>query len=446
MTTTAKKGHPPGLFMLFTVEMWERFSYYSMRAIFVLFLVQAVSKGGLGWTEEAAQELYGWFQGFVYLTPLLGGFLADQFLGKRVSVVIGGFLMMFGHFMLGSGLGEIPFFIGVFLLTVGNGFFKPNISTIVGELYEPGDARRDGAFTIFYMGINVGALISGFAMDYFERNDLLNWGFIVAGLGMLVGQIIYLSTANKFLGDIGKRPKKEKLVPGAEVKKKPLTKIEKDRILVIFILALFSMFFWAGFEQAGSSFNLFTKSYVDRTVGGLTIGTTIFQSVNPLFIITLALPFSLMWTWFANRGKEVPTPVKMAIGLILLGIGFILIVLACFERGEGLGVIIEDETVKASVIWIFLVYLLHTMAELCISPIGLSMITKLAPAHMVSLFMGVWFGSIFVANVLGGYIAKYSSSLGRVEIWGGVAVVTILGGLLLLLFSGRLIKLMHGIK
>lgn len=445
MTATTQKGHPSGLYMLFTVEMWERFSYYSMRAIFVLFLVQSIPKGGLGWSEEAAQEFYGWFQGFVYLTPLLGGFLADRYLGKRVSVVIGGFLMMFGHFFLGSGLGEIPFFFGVFLLTMGNGFFKPNISSIVGELYEPGDARRDGAFTIFYMGINVGAFISGFAMSYFQENDMLNWGFIVAGLGMLVGQIIYLSTSKKMLGEIGKKPKKEKTAEGA-APKKALTKIEKDRILVIFILALFSMFFWAGFEQAGSSFNLFTDKYVDRNVGGVEIGTTIFQSVNPLFIITLAFPFSFMWSWFASQGKEVATPVKMAIGLILLGIGFILVVFACFERGEGLGVIIEDEAVKASVMWIFLVYLLHTMAELCISPIGLSMITKLAPAHMVSLFMGVWFGSIFIANVLGGYIAKFSTSMGRVEIWGGVAVVTILGGLLLLLFSRKLIKLMHGIK
>lgn len=435
--------------------MWERFSYYGMRAILVLFMTASLAEGGLGIEKAEAKIIYGWFTGLVYLTPLIGGFIADNYLGRRKSITIGGVLMMLGQFALGFSHGNMMmFWLGLGLLCFGNGFFKPNISTIVGDLYGPKDSRRDAAFTIFYMGINLGALLAPLVVGIVTKSDTnptlgYKWGFIISGIGMLLGQISYNFFGNKYIGDLGN-------VPSAKLRKQQaqqsgtsnhaLTDIEKDRLLVIFIMMLFTMFFWMGFEQAGSSMNLYTDTLIDRQIGSFEVKTSYFQSINPLFILLLAPLFSSLWLSLASKGKEPNIPVKMGIGMILLGVGFMFMVGACIERGETLSTSVADVNIKANLLWLIMAYFLHTTAELCISPVGLSMITKLAPMQYASLMMGAWFGSVFVANVAGGYLAAYVEVLGAYKIFGGLAVSVIILGLILLGVSGKIKKLMHGIS
>jgi len=433
--------------------MWERFSYYSMRAILVLYMTTAIAEGGLGYGEAKAYTIYGWFTGLVYLLTLLGGYMADNYLGRRKSITIGGFLMMFGQFALASNMGAPSLYLGLGLLCFGNGFFKPNISTIVGDLYTPGDGRKDAAFTIFYMGINLGALIGPIVMGEVTKSDVnpglgYNYGFIAAGCGMLLGQLMYNLISNKYIGDLGNIPtaqlKKQQVAAGTSSKE--LTKAEKNRMLVIGIIVTFTIFFWMAFEQAGSSLNIYTDKFIDRKVGETILKTASFQSVNPLFILLLAPIFSILWLRLAAQGKEPSTPVKMGLGMILLGLGYLFMVKACAERGEAWGVAVGDVNIKAGLHWLVLTYLFHTMGELCISPVGLSMITKLAPMQFASLMMGVWFGSVFVANVLGGYVAILFTQYGAYDIFMMIAGIAILLGLILLAISGKLTKMMHGIK
>ncbi|MBX3102124.1 MAG: oligopeptide:H+ symporter [Bacteroidetes bacterium] len=422
---SAPKGHPKGLYLLFTVEMWERFSYYGMRAVLSLYMAAAavpmfidqngeIKGGGLGLQEDDSSLIMGFFQAFVYLTPLIGGWLADQYLGQRRSVVLGGIIMMLGQFALFAEMGVGGFIAGLTLLCIGNGFFKPNISTIVGNLYPENDPRRDGGFTIFYMGINLGALIAPFICGYFGENiDFgYRYGFLAAGVGMLLGLITLWVMGDRILGDLGKVPaaklKKAKdaadAAAGMAAPAKGFTKIEKDRLWVIGILVFFSTFFWAGFDQAPTSMNYYTRDYINRNVGGALIPTSFFQSINPFLIITLAFVFSALWVWLDKRGKNPSTPAKMGIGITLLGIGFLFMVGAALDRGPAAGL---DPNVKAGIFWVVFAYVLHTMGELCLSPVGLSMITKLSPARLTSLMMGVWFLSVFLANLLGGWLAGF---------------------------------------
>lgn len=418
-------------------------------------MTASLAEGGLGIEKAEAKIIYGWFTGLVYLTPLIGGFIADNYLGRRKSITIGGVLMMLGQFALGFSHGNMMmFWLGLGLLCFGNGFFKPNISTIVGDLYGPKDSRRDAAFTIFYMGINLGALLAPLVVGIVTKSDTnptlgYKWGFIISGIGMLLGQISYNLFGNKYIGDLGN-------VPSAKLRKQQaqqsgtsahaLTDIEKDRLLVIFIMMLFTMFFWMGFEQAGSSMNLYTDTLIDRQIGSFEVKTSYFQSINPLFILLLAPLFSSLWLSLASKGKEPNIPVKMGIGMILLGVGFIFMVGACIERGETLSTSVADVNIKANLLWLIMAYFLHTTAELCISPVGLSMITKLAPMQYASLMMGAWFGSVFIANVAGGYLAAYVEVLGAYKIFGGLAVSVIILGIILLGVSGKIKKLMHGIS
>jgi len=424
-----------------------------MRAILVLYMTTAIAEGGLGYGEAKAYTIYGWFTGLVYLLTLLGGYMADNYLGRRKSITIGGFLMMFGQFALASNMGAPSLYLGLGLLCFGNGFFKPNISTIVGDLYTPGDGRKDAAFTIFYMGINLGALIGPIVMGEVTKSDVnpglgYNYGFIAAGCGMLLGQLMYNLISNKYIGDLGNIPtaqlKKQQVAAGTSSKE--LTKAEKNRMLVIGIIVTFTIFFWMAFEQAGSSLNIYTDKFIDRKVGETILKTASFQSVNPLFILLLAPIFSILWLRLAAQGKEPSTPVKMGLGMILLGLGYLFMVKACAERGEAWGVAVGDVNIKAGLHWLVLTYLFHTMGELCISPVGLSMITKLAPMQFASLMMGVWFGSVFVANVLGGYVAILFTQYGAYDIFMMIAGIAILLGLILLAISGKLTKMMHGIK
>ncbi|MBK8226997.1 MAG: peptide MFS transporter [Flavobacteriales bacterium] len=450
-----QKEHPRGLYLLFFTEMWERFSYYGMRGILTLYLSKTALEGGLGFAKEDATVIYGWFTGLVYLTPIIGGWIADTYIGQRRAILIGGVLMMLGQFSLASGMGPSGAYLGFALLIIGNGFFKPNISTIVGQLYPQGDPRRDSAFTIFYMGINLGAFLAPLVCGYFAE-DLFavkaddgtitkyafEYGFLAAGCGMLLGQVIFNSLAKRYLGEIGVQPaKKNKSDAEAHAEaNRPLTKQETDRMAVIFTITVFVTFFWAGFEQAGSSLTLYTDEYVNRTVFGWTIPTSFFQSVNPLFIVLLGAPIAAIWLRLAKKGKDWSIPVKMGLGMLLLGVGFLFMLGAVMERGGENA----DPTVKAALSWLLLTYFFHTVGELCLSPIGLSMITKLAPVKFASMLMGVWFLSPFVAQIIGGYIAAYVEKLGAFMVFGLIAGFVMAAGLVMFLISRKLVTMMHG--
>ncbi|MDY3364306.1 peptide MFS transporter [Riemerella anatipestifer] len=464
-TTVSKKGHPAGLYLLFFTEMWERFSYYGMRAILIYYLTKTYLQGGLSIDPAHASLIYGYFTGFVYFTPLIGGWLADKFLGQRLSITIGGILMMLGQFTLFAINTHFGLYIGLLLLIIGNGFFKPNISVLVGNLYEEGDERRDSAFSIFYMGINLGALIAPLVIgvltdDIFAKKDAAGeimsygykYGFLAAGLGMLLGQVLFNTLAQKYLGNIGKKPKKQiEVEKEVEVIKEEiengdeLKKVEKQRVSVIFILFLFAVFFWAGFEQAGSSIALYTDNYIDRNVdipfiGNYTIPASWFQSVNPFFIVALAPLFAMFWS--SKLGKKLSTPVKMGLGMVILGIGFWFMLGAVSERGGD----IADPTIKASLWWLVMTYFVHTIGELCLSPVGLSVVTKLAPVRLASVLMAVWLLSSSVANFLGGYIAAYVEKMGAGQVFTYISGFVIACGLLLLLLSKPISKMMHGVK
>jgi POT family proton-dependent oligopeptide transporter len=429
------RGHPKGLYLLFTTEMWERMSYYGMRALLVLYMVGATDKGGFGWTQAKALQIYGLYTGLVYATPVIGGWLADRYLGQRLSVTLGGILMMLGQFVLAMpGNAEALFYTGLGLLVVGNGFFKPNISTMVGGLYEPGDPRRDGAFTIFYIGINVGAFMASAVCGTLGEKFGWMYGFGSAGVGMALGVIVFLAFGKRLLGNVGTAPKKvERSV--AAVPAKALTRQESDRVIVILVLALFVVFFWAAFEQAGGLMNLYTDAKVDRNVFGFEVPTTWMQAVNPLFIMLLGPIFAEMWTGLGRKNKDPSIPAKMAMGLLLLSFGFVFM-LGASKQSEAAG--------KAALMWVVAAYFFHTAGELCLSPVGLSMVTKLAPTRFASLLMGVWFVANAVANYLAGLIGGYAEKLGEFDLFLSITIATAVAGVVLLVISPVLKRMMHG--
>ncbi len=429
--------HPKGLYLLFTVEMWERFSYYGMRALLIFYLTKSWLDGGLGYDEQTGNLIYGFFTGFVYFTPLIGGWLADHKIGQRMAISIGAFTMMAGEFCLASSQSRYSLMAGLILLIIGNGFFKPNISTIVGQLYSPTDHRRDQGFTLFYMGINVGALFSPLVTGTLAVHYGYNTGFLAAGIGMLIGQIFYLSLGNRLLGNAGKRLHKDKSL-SPEASTPPLTKVEKDRTKVILITTFFAIFFFASFEQAGSSLSLYTDKFIDRTIGNFEIPASWFQSVNPICIILFAPLFSILWRELARRKREPSLPVKMASGMLLQGLGFVLMVGAVLQRGDS-----SSELVKANILWMLFMYLFSTFGELCLSPIGLSMVSRLSPARLTSMLMGVWLASSFVANILAGQVAAMVGELGALKIFGSIAAVCFAIGGILLLLSRRLVRMEH---
>lgn len=460
-------GHPKGLYLLFFTEMWERFSYYGMRGILMLYMTKLWVENGLNIPSEDASLIYGFFGGFVYFTPLFGGLIADRLLGQRLSITIGGITMFAGQLVLFLMNSHLGLGIGLFLLVIGNGFFKPNISTIVGQLYREGDPKKDAAFSIFYMGINLGALLAPlvigvlaedmFAVKGVDENGKqiilsygFKYGFLVAAIGMALGQITFNLLAKKYLLELGTKPtklsKEEKQVaketPSAPVDP-AMRKIERQRLAVIFILTFFVIFFWAGFEQAGSSLTLYTDKYIDRVVGGWEIPTTFFQAFNPILIVAFAPIFA--WLWTTKVFAKMSTPVKMSLGMILLGVGFLFMLMATFEvktTGTGSSEVVQQ---KAALIWLLLTYFLHTIGELCLSPVGLSMVTKMAPVRLVSLMMGVWMLSSFFANIIGGFISKYTQVLGAFTIFSSIALFVIVLGFVLLIISRRISKLMNGV-
>ena len=484
---TEKKGHPAGLYLVFFTGMWERFSYYAMRGILVLYLTATWLNGGLGYDEKFSTTVYGIATGLCYFTPLFGGWLSDRYLGQRKSIVIGGFIMVVAEFLLFAPelftstaanltpeqlehnelIGRIGLFSGLFLLIIGNGFFKPNISSIVGDLYEPGDKRLDSAFSIFYMGINLGAvmapLIVGlladnvFATTYVDANGVTQithgyrYGFLAAAVGVLVGQLLFVFLSNKYLGNIGIEPKgaAKAAESNTEEVKVPLTRQEKERIAVIFIFFFFAVFFFAGMEQAGASFNLYANKYIDRNVFGFEVPTAWLQMINPFFVIVLAPVFAYFWN--TRLGQALNTPLKMGLGLIVLGIGFWFMLIAGFQRGAmwegGLNIVDNtDVTIKAGMIWMILTYFLHTIGELSLSPVGLSIVTKLSPARFASLFMGVWIMAAAFANMLAGLISSYVVELGASTVFASISVFVMVLGILMVSLNKVIERMMHGVR
>lgn len=473
-------GHPPGLSTLFFTEMWERFSYYGMRALLILFMTAAVAEGGLGLDVATAGAIYGLYTAAVYLTALPGGWLADRWIGQRRAVLYGGIIIAVGHFTMAipalTGLlGEmLPFYAGLVLIVVGTGLLKPNVSTLVGELYGPDDARRDAGFSIFYMGINLGAFIAPLITSFLGERIDWHLGFMAAGVGMTVGVVQYVMGQPR-LGDAGLRANAEAggadgpsrgavaaaafillffiaalqafgvadlrtavgiasasgvillvltlLYFGFLLAAGGLDRAEKKRLGIIALLFLFSALFWSGFEQAGSSLNLFARDLTDRVIAGWEMPAGFLQSVNSLFIIMLAPVFAWLWVALAARGREPSSPVKFAFGLILLGAGFVVMTVASLRAASG-------EAVSPA--WLVATYLLHSMGELALSPVGLSTVTKLAPRRMVGQMMGVWFLSISLGNVIAGQVAGLYATLPLPQLFGAVAATMGVAGVILL--------------
>lgn len=495
---SVKTGHPAGLWVLFITEMWERFSYYGMRALLVLYLIASTnetlddgavnSNPGFGWSEASASKLYGIYTASVYVTPLVGGWLADRFLGTHRSMLIGGWIIALGHITLagtelfGITAGEVvtmqsspgalvTFVAGLSLIVIGTGFFKPCVSVMVGQLYGKDDPRRDSGFTIFYMGINVGAFLSPLVAGTLGETVGWHWGFGAAAVGMILGLIFYQIFRPKYLHGIGLPPhhapqhaegKEPTAAELAQAKDdefeatRPLTNVDFQRLLVILVLAVVgNIFFWAAFEQAGTSMNVFAAESTDRSLYGMleeAFPATWYQSVNALTIVVCAPIFSLLWVWLAKRNANPSTPMKFAIGLWLLGLSFIAMVFGAMDAKDGL----------AAPHWLLITYIVYTWGELCLSPVGLSMITKLSPKRLQALMMGVWFLSLAGANFLGGFIAAYSVKFqpgedgsppeatflieGLPGFFLALVIFPIAAGVLIALLSPILKKWMHGIK
>ncbi len=493
---TQKTGHPRGLYSLFFTEMWERFSYYGMRALLTIFLTAELASGGFGMNRTESLTIYGIFTGLVYLTPIIGGWFADKVLGQRKTIFIGGLTMAIGQFMLAASATDMfladldsrkmLFYLGLGVLILGNGFFKPNISTIVGNLYDNDDPRKDGGFTIFYMGINIGAFLSPFIAGTLGEKVGWPYGYLAAGIGMLIG-VIWFYSQQSTLKDLG-------LPPGAKEQGRTsliikdwrdiilytvvnvvlvfvvmyLWNISSDtvqtvvmwllgivgggslafsifkgtngstewtRVVVILVLAFFNIVFWAGFEQAGGTFNLFAEENTNRMVGGFEIPTTWFQNINPVAIVTLAPIFSMLWIWLAKVKLNPRTPVKFALAMFIGAISFYIMTLAS-GNAEGGNLV--------SPIWLVVVYVLLTVGELMLSPIGLSMVTKLSPPKIVSIMMGVWMASFALGNYLAATLEailhKYDF-----ELYPFISYLMLGSGLALLLLSPVLNKFMKGI-
>jgi len=431
-------GHPRGLSTLFFTEMWERFSYYGMRALLMLYMTKSVALGGLGFSTQRAGPIYGWYTSSVYGLAILGGLFADRLFGLYRSVLVGGIIIALGHFSMAYP-SEKTFFLGLILIAIGTGLLKPNVSSMVGTLYNKEDKRRDAGFSVFYMGINLGALIAPLICG--PLGERVNWhiGFGAAGIGMTAGVIQYIAGKRYLIG--AEAPRTDSAAAREEHRtstgpKTPFTSAEWARIGVIGILFVFSALFWMAFEQAGSSLNLFADRYTDRHVFGWDIPASVLQTLQPLFIVIIAPIFA--WIWLRLGRYEPSSPSKFSLGLIFVGLGMMLLVPA--SR------IAQSQNMKVSMWWLVGVYLLHTIGELCLSPVGLSVVTKLAPPRIVGFMMGVWFLSIAVGNKAAGYAASLFDTMPLPKLFGSVGVMTIVAGFILMMLVVPIKRLMHGVK
>lgn len=428
-------GHPKGLYILFFTEMWERFSYYGMRAIFILYLTAKTTdaNAGLGWEKVSALELYGWYTMMVYVMSVPGGLLADRWLGQKKTVMLGGVLLCIGHFILAFDA-IWAFYTGIVFIILGVGALKPNISTMVGGLYRAGDVKRDSAFTIFYIGINIGAFAAPLLVGYV--GEVINWhyGFGLAGIGMALGQIVYV-WGQKYLTTVGNFvPAQRESGTNRSV---PLTAVEKDRMIVLVLSFIIVIVFWGAYEQAGGLMNLYARDKIDRVMFGFTIPASFLQALHAFYVILFGVPVAYFWTRWRKKGRESSSLFKMGIGTIITGLGFLLLAGAAIETASSLDG-------KASIYWMFGAYLLHVIGELSISPVALSFITKLAPLKYASLMMGAYFMVSGIGNKVAGYIGEAAQNAGEFNIFMGVLIFCVSFGLLLVLFVKKLKKLAHG--
>lgn len=476
-------GHPVGLYVLFFTELWERFSYYGMRAILVLYLTSETrsENPGMGWLDAEALALYGWYTMLVYLASIPGGIIADKFLGQKKSVLVGGLLLCAGHGIL--AVEQLwAFYSGLGLIIAGVGMLKPNISTMVGGLYAPGDERRDKGFTIFYIGINIGAFLSALIVGYVGENIGWHYGFGLAGIGMAIGQIVYM-WGQKYLTDVGNLfeqasgDESPNLLAGIFQAKNSMmfflgglllagfmwytsgwaygllwiglafaagiaaviyndgNRIEKDRTLVIYLSFILIIVFWGAFEQAGGLMNLYAEDKTNRMLMGWEVPASWFQSVNAFFIITLGTVVASFWYKRKFKGKEASSLFKMAIGVIIMGLGFLFMSAASLQF---------DADGSSAMYWLVLAYLFHTVGELCASPVALSFITKLAPLKYGSFMMGAYFAATGLGNKVAGSLGEAAQSAGDLAIFTGIAIFCSIVGLIVILMLKPLKRLTHG--
>lgn len=442
-------GHPQGLMVLFFTEMWERFSYYGMRALLILFLVAPLEKGGLGMSGLKAASIYGTYEMSVYMMSLPGGWVADRWLGQRKAVALGAVLIALGEFILAASGTISVFYGGLAVIVLGTGLLKTNCATLVGALYADNDSRRDPGFTIYYMGVNLGALIApiicGFLaqdprfLDFLARIGLATtsgwrWGFGAAGVAMLLGLLQFSLQQAKF-GNAGLKPGIQQLEHGHASKREPLSPEERKRLLVVGILFIFSVIFWMTYQQAGSSLNLFADRFTRSEVFGFKFPSTWFQSVNSAWLLLLAPVLS--WLWVKLGDRDPSSPAKFALGLLFVGLGMLLLVPAAQ---------MATSVSRVAPWWLVGTFGLHTVGELLLSPVGLSTTTKLAPARYQGLMMGVWYVSLGLGSKLAGQVAGLFETMPIARIYASLFMVTALAALLLALLTPRIKRLMGGIR
>jgi POT family proton-dependent oligopeptide transporter len=482
-------GHPRGLSTLFFTEFWERFSYYGMRALLVLFMTADVARHGMAMDAQKASAIYGLYTFGVYVLALPGGWIADRIMGQRRAVLLGGVIIAAGHYTMAIPM-EMTFYLGMFLIVIGTGLLKPNVSSVVGDLYPEGGARRDQGFSIFYMGINFGAWLGPMICGFLGESPRFgwHWGFGAAGVGMTFGLIQYvmgtrhMDDAGLLKGDAA-QPDNVRRATTQFLRGLAVTviltiafiamarggmigvtlvgfaqatgvivlilaaiyflyiaffachdKVERQRIGVIFLLFLGAAMFWSGFEQAGSSMNLFAENHTNRMIGGWEVPTSWLQSINPIFIITLAPVMGMLWVRLGVYNPSIP--VKFGMGLVLLGVGFLVMSWGAQFIEAG----------KVSPMWLVTTYFFHTVGELCLSPIGLSSITKLAPERLVSQMMGTWFVGAALGNLIAGLVAGFIEEMPQNQLYLTVALIVAASGFVFLLLAKPIGKMTHGVK
>ena len=430
-------GHPYGLYVLFFTELWERFSYYGMRALLVLFLISETTSDnpGYGWTESEAIYLYGWYTMLVYVAGIPGGCLADKVLGQKKTVMLGGALLVLGHSILAID-NITAFYTGLGFIILGVGGLKPNISTMVGGLYSSDDNRRDIGFKIFYMGINIGAFLSAIIIGGIGEVCGWHYGFGLAGIGMLLGQIVFM-WGQKYLVGIGDYIGKQDN-PDSEKMNKPLTSIEKDRVKVLLLSFLIVVVFWGAFEQAGGLMNIYAFEKTNRVISSINfeVPATWFQSLNAGFIVLFAVVVGKFWAWWKSLGRESALLFQMAVGVIIMALGFAVMSEAALEF---------ERNGSSAMYYLVLAYLLHTLGELCTSPTAMALITKLAPVKYASIMMGTYFACTGFGNKLAAELGEWAQTAGEYEIFLGIFIFCTIFGLLVIALMKPLKRLTHGL-